>query len=332
MNQAAVQRTKQLLTENKRIAIAVGKNPNIDEMGAALALYLALSNEKKTVAVACPTAPIVEISSLVGIDKVKTSLESEEGDLIVSFPYREGEIEKVSYTLEEGHLNIIVKSGPSGLSFSDKEVRYRRGGSNSLDLLFIVGTAHLSDLGNIFNPQMLKNTTVVNIDNKSQNQGFGDVILVSSRASSVSEQMGELLLELGLPLDVDISQNLLSGIAFATDNFQNSNTTPEAFEMAAVFLKKGARRKQVAEEESPNADYPFSPTFSQEETQKTQTQPFPKKNTLSLQRQNQTEEKQKSEKDDTRRSSGQDMDASQGEEETPPDWLTPKVYKGSTLV
>jgi len=46
------------------------------------------------------------------------------GDLIVSFPYKEGEIDKVSYTLENELLNIVVKEGPLGLNFSQKDVKF----------------------------------------------------------------------------------------------------------------------------------------------------------------------------------------------------------------
>jgi len=31
------------------------------------------------------------------------------GDLVVPFPYREGEIEKVSYTRDDNFLNIVVR-------------------------------------------------------------------------------------------------------------------------------------------------------------------------------------------------------------------------------
>lgn len=305
MEEKTLQKLKELIANNEKIAIAVGKNPSVDEMGAALALYLSLKSSNKDVVIACPTEPLVEVSSLVGIDKVKTSLASDGADLVVSFPYREGEIEKVSYTLEDGDLNIIVKAGSNGLSFAEKDVRYKRGGGSSLSgLLFVIGTPRLSDLGKLFDPELLKETTVVNIDNKADNQGFGDIVLVSPRFSSVCEQVANLINSLGLPLDIDSAQNLLSGIEFATDNFQKPTTSSLAFEMAGVLLKKGALRKTSLKYESAAAlqNISFSPP------QKTKTKPLP----------------QVQEED-----FGQDR---QDQEEPPSDWLAPKVYKGSTLV
>src|SRR3989344_3223829 len=111
MDKLILEKIKDLLSTNDNIGIAVGRNPGVDEMGAALALYLALTQAGKRTSIASPTEPIVEIASLVGIDRVKKNFEGDKsGDLTVSFPYKEGEIEKISYTLEEGKLNILVKA------------------------------------------------------------------------------------------------------------------------------------------------------------------------------------------------------------------------------
>src|ERR1700744_3126041 len=98
MDKQTIQRLKDTIAKSNSIGIAVGQNPSIDEMGGALALYLLLKKANKQVSIASPTDPIVEISSLVGIDRVQRSLSGSSGDLVVSFPYQEGEIEKVSYT------------------------------------------------------------------------------------------------------------------------------------------------------------------------------------------------------------------------------------------
>jgi len=241
MDSLTLQKIKDLLDKNNKIGIAVGKNPGIDEMGAALALYLSLLKLERSVYISCPTEPIVEVSSLVGIDKVKTSFDSgNSGDLTVSFPYKDGEIEKISYTLEDGFLNILVKAGEIGLSFNEKGIRYKRGGVVA-GVVFTIGTPRLSDL-QLSDVQALKDTKIINIDNNAENQGYGDIVLVSANLSSVSEQVASLIFSLGLKMDVDIAQNLLSGLGSATDNFQNPNTTPLAFEMAASLMKKGAVR------------------------------------------------------------------------------------------
>lgn len=295
MDSLSLQKIKDLLDKNNTIGITVGKNPGVDEMGSALALYLSLQKLGKSVSIACETAPIVEISSLVGIDHVKTSFDSgKSGDLIVSFPYKEGEIEKISYTLEDGFLNILVIAGKLGLSFDQKDIRYKRGDATQ-GVVFTIGTPRLSDLAKLFDLQDLKDTRIINIDNKAENQGYGDIVLVSTNFSSVSEQVASVIFSLGLKMDVDIAQNLLSGINSATDNFQNPNTSPLAFEMAAVLLKKGAVRvrNSVTKTVTENNDrYSFFAPRSQK----------------------------------------QPKEAKADGDNPPSDWLAPKIYKGSTTI
>ncbi|MBU4015899.1 hypothetical protein KKF69_00285, partial [Patescibacteria group bacterium] len=243
MDNAIVQKIKDAISNNDNIAIIVGKNPSIDEMAAALSLYLLLKENKK-VTIVCPTQPIVELSNLVGIDKVATRLEGGEGDLVVSFPYVEGEVEKVSYTLESGFLNIIVKASNQGLTFDEKDVKYSKGGA-TFSLLFVIGTPRLSDLGELINSDKLLNTKIINIDNKQENEGYGDIVAVSPDFSSVSEQVADLALSLGFRMDRDIAQNLLDGINYATQNFQSPSTSPLAFEIASLLMRNGAKRESA---------------------------------------------------------------------------------------
>src|SRR3990170_3055080 len=305
MDNVILQKIKDLLAKNESIGIAVGKNPGIDEMAAALSLYLALSGENREISVICPTEPIVEVSSLVGINKVKKSFDGgANGDLTVTFPYKEGEIEKISYTLEEGKLNILVKAGENGLSFNEKDVEFKREGA-APGLVFVVATPRISDLGTAFDMETLKDSKVINIDYKPENQGFGDIPLLGKSASSVCELMANFLTSLDLKMDVDIASNLLAGIIAATDNFQSTTTSSLAFETAAMLLKKGAVRKTkdglIPEVQT---DAFFSPKF-----------------------QAKVGEKQAAfAKEEVNPPAG-------GDENNPPDdWLAPKIYKGSTSV
>jgi nanoRNase/pAp phosphatase (c-di-AMP/oligoRNAs hydrolase) len=316
MDNATAQKIKDAITKSNSIGIVVGANPSLDQMAAALSLYLFLKQTNKKLTVACPTNPLVEISSLVGINKVQTTLGGEAGDLVVSFPYVEGEIEKVSYTLEEGFLNIIVKASEQGLSFEEKDVRYTRGSGN-VDLLFVVGTPRLADLGNLFDAEKLRSSRVINIDNKEENQRFGDIVVVSSEYSSVSEQIADLALVLGFQVDRDAAQNLLSGITHATRNFQDPRTSSLAFEMAALLMKRGAARARDSVTTQPREERPamsYAQRLQQARQQQSTQQPE-EKPTLAGQEQ-----------------VDRDNTAEQNEAKPPIDWLSPKVYKGSSNV
>jgi hypothetical protein len=346
MDNLAFSKIKEAVEKYKNIAIATPIDPTVDEMGAALGLYLSLKDMGKTLSIATPSEPLVEVSALVGIDEVKTNIGEASGDLVVSFPYREGEIEKVSYTRDDSFLNIVVKAGEKGLNFDEKDVRFTRG-STAPELLFVVGAARVSDLGNLFDPTSLKDTLVVNVDNKPENQGFGDIVMASTKFSSVSELITNVIFTVGLKMDLDIAQNLMLGIATATNNFQDPKTSSMAFEMAGVLMRNGAlrptpqepRRKlstdfnddQVADKGSyaetgfdqpqfvktpgelerelkPDTRLKYNPTIQPKISQQSQPR---------IQRPQPQAPVQSQAQDDI-------------DDSAPEDWLEPKIYKGST--
>jgi len=321
-----LEKIKDLLAKNENIGIIVGKNTGVDEMASALSLYLAFKEVAKKVTVICPTEPIVELSSLVGIDKVRRAFDGgTSGDITVSFPYKEGEIEKISYTLEEGKLNILVKAGEDGLSFNEKEIEYKRGGG-APGLVFVVGTPRLSDLGTAFDMENLKDSKVINIDYKPENQGFGDIPLLGKSASSVSELVANFLSSLDLQIDIDIASNLLVGITDATDNFQSSTTSALAFETAANLLKKGAVRKVKDAKKDVVKDSFFTPAsnaaYAKSDLAYTKIQPrTPSFSKTSIG----TEEKKAA-------FAKEGLGELKDENNPPDDWLAPKIYKGSTNI
>ncbi|MEX2007497.1 MAG: hypothetical protein WD992_01875 [Candidatus Levyibacteriota bacterium] len=354
MNESAISQIRDLLARSETVGIVVGKNPSLDALGAALALYLSLQASGKKANVASATEPLVEHSNLVGVDKVRSNFEGQGGDLIVSFPYREGEIDKVSYTLDDGSLNIVVKPGELGLSFTEQDVIFRRKGEYP-GLIFTIGVPRISDLSSIFDMNALKDTMIVNIDIKTDNQGFGDAVMVSPESSSVSELVAKLLTSLGFEIDLDVAQNLLSGISDATDNFQSPRTAPAAFEMAGILMNKGAARAQFRKQQE---EREFTQgNQGQVLQQLTQRQGHPSTSSLQQgsgqagQGQRRRDERVNLQPSRSQVGGGQrrnfppridNQSQAQGQGQNPPqsrapqnppeDWLTPKVYKGSTNV
>lgn len=356
MDNTAIKQIKDLINSSSSIGIAAPKNPTMDEMAASLSLYLLLKNANKSVSIASPNDPLVEVSSLVGVDKVKKTLTGEggSGDLTVSFPYTEGEIEKVSYTLEEGYLNIIVKAAESGMSFDEKDVEFKRGGGK-LDLVFVVGSAHLSDMESVFDVDDL-DTKIINIDNKPENEQYGDIVLVSAKLSSVSEGVSDLALALGMHIDQDSAQNLLNGITDATANFQSPKTSSLAFEMAALLLKKGATReasvaaRRGIKQEEPQVENqrqsrPQTQNQAPRRQEPNRSQDNPQAQSIEdkkaadarkfeedLQRRVQEEKAREQAAQGSRQPQNDEAADDASGDDAPDDWLTPKVYKGSSEV
>lgn len=356
MDNATFQRIKDLILKHQDVAVFVKSNPSLDEMAAGLGLYLVLKQMGKNALIACPTDPVVAVSSLVGIDKVQKQVSSGEGgDLTVSFPYKEGEIDKVSYTLENGQLNIVVKAGEKGLSFNQQDVMFQRSGGKAPSLVFCVGVAHLSDVAGIYTPTA--NEEVINIDNKADNERYGTTVVVDTKWSSVSEQVADFvtLLEPQIELDADTAQNLLDGIDFATSDFTSPKTSYLAFEVAGILMKKGATRQKAqrtgqVSQSAPiqNVSQYFPPQPQQQQQQYVapqapmqQQQPVQSQPTWQAPVQPQPVVQQPVQQQPMQSQPVQPQPVQPQQQQTsqpsatkqaPPDWLTPKVYKGSTVL
>lgn len=363
MDNQTVQRLKDLILKNQEIAVVVKKDPTLDDMAAGLGLFLTIKQMGKNVTIACPTDPLVGISNLVGIDKVQKIIgggDGGSGDLTVSFPYREGEIEKVSYTLDNGLLNIVVKAGEKGLSFQQSDVNFIRGGKMPT-LVFYVGVPHVSDVASLMVSD--PGIEVVNIDNHADNEKYGTVTIVDPKWSSVSEQIADFvtLLEPQVEVDVDTAQNLLQGISFATQDFQSPTTSYLAFEVAGILMKKGAIRPRVGSPlPQPGAGSSFFPPIPEQKQPVAQQQPMytapvapqPTYTAPIAQQPTQWDNQQQQQQPVVAMPQQQAPVAApqpmvqepqpapmQPQQPTqiptrqaPPDWLTPKVYKGSSIL
>ena len=130
--------------------------------------------------------------------------------------------------------------------------------------------------------------------------------MVSTRLSSLSESIANLLIALNYKLDLDIAQNLMSGIADATNNFQDANTSSLAFEMAGILMRSGALRPGSHAVQRPAR----RDDFIKAQEQLVKTQEIEHKEAQPV---------------------GQSISQPVNTLNNPPeDWLEPKIYKGST--
>lgn len=235
------QNLQSLLTPGASVGIIASEKQNIDVLSAALSFHFILQDSGYSSQVISKKEPIVEHSFLVGIDQLKKSFGGVTKSLVVSFPYVDGEIEKVSYNIEGDRLNVNLFGTDQGIRFEEKDVKYIRQGS-SPQIVITIGVQNVSEIEGLIDAG---NTKIINIDNHVANTLFGDIVLVDAQYSSLSEVVARLSMELGLQLEFDVAQNLLDGITFATTNFSSPKTSPLAFEMAGVLMQKGAVRKDM---------------------------------------------------------------------------------------
>lgn len=239
--ETALQKAKELVTNAKDIVVVTHGNPTMDSMGGSLALMLGLASLGKQSTVICPDPMTVGLSSFVGADKV--GKEFGKKNFVVSLDYEDGSIEKVSYNIEGKKFNLVIEHRPGFAPMTADKAQYSYQGVNA-DLIISVDTLNFADFGTVYeqHKDMFTGKQIINIDFHNANANYGAINLVDPGASSTSELVAEFLATLGVKLTTDIATNLLNAIYSATNNFQNTNVTSMAFEVASVCLKAGAKR------------------------------------------------------------------------------------------
>ncbi len=238
---------KEFLGQQNDLGIVIGSHQNLDTYAAALSLYLTLTQAGKKIQIVSKKSPTVEVSGLVGIDKVKEGfVAGNNSKLVISLPYIKGEVEKVLFTEHPDPQNptninfhLTAAPGKSITPFDLKDVRLIWDGGAPAALI-AVGVGTIDEISQITDTSSVK---IVNIDNFSGNSRFGDVVIVDESFSSLSEIVGKIIKDLALPAEVDSAQNILDGVLFATRNFTKPNTSPLAFEAASAAMYVGAQRK-----------------------------------------------------------------------------------------
>lgn len=248
-----ITKIKDLLDKANEVLLVTHEHPTLDSMGSTLALYLGLTGMGKRVTVACPDPMTVELSGFVGAQKVVNSLGKK--NFIISLDYVDGSIEKVSYNIEGSKFNLVIEPRPGFEIFSQDKVHYSYAGT-AASLIITVDTIHLGGLKKLFDEDkdLYATKPIINIDRHPNNAHYGHTNMVDTTASSTAEVVAQLIKGLGVVMTEDIATNLLNALVSATNNLQNTNVSPEAFELIASLLRAGGKRfakPVIAQEEIP---------------------------------------------------------------------------------
>ncbi|MBI2019823.1 hypothetical protein HYS94_00170 [Candidatus Daviesbacteria bacterium] len=321
---------KNLLPNAKNVLIALPAGADIDKLASALSLFLVLNAQGKEVTVVSDDIPTVSQAHLFGIDHIQKNLPSGVGGNLTltleGVAASDGTVpalEKLDWFAEGANLNLVFHVLP-GQTFQPAGIipKYQGSGFN---LIFVIGAANLDSLGSVYrsNTQAFSGVHIVNIDNQN-NTSFGQTNVVDTTASSVSEVMTNLMSDLGLNLDADSASNLLVGIFEATANL-TQKATADTYMVVANLLRAGGKKPGTIVGAQP-VSQPVFPTqpggldlsalipkepFAQPTAEYT-TPPVVPVDTQSSPEERPMEEGVIS--------------------ETPePDWLTPKIFKGTSI-
>jgi len=108
MQPSALQRAVEIINSGTSGVICLPENPSVDAIAAATSLYLGLTKIGKNVALAS-SSPID--SDLNATDKIQQNISTSGDNLVVTFPFSEGSIDKVDYSIAGNNFNIVIKPG-----------------------------------------------------------------------------------------------------------------------------------------------------------------------------------------------------------------------------
>ncbi len=281
---------KQRLDSAAKILIVLPQRPLFDQVAAALALSLALEETGKNAPVICSSPMTVEFNRLVGVNKISDKIRGT--DLIISLNYPSDQIEKVSYNDDNNRPNVVIQPKAGAQPLNESLAVFSYAGSGA-DLIISVG---LKDPGRLnLSGLDLAGSYLVNLDTDPNNTQFGQLNLVDFESACLSEVALGAILGLGLPLSVDASQNLLSGMWQQTRGLTSSFTGADTYEAMAICLRNGAQKPSVEPRPAPVSVPTPTPVRSMDEKK------------------------------------APEVKEQKGAPKPPADWFEPKIFKGNTF-
>ncbi len=257
-NQNALAKLHEVVTKGNSGAIVLSSNPTADATAAACALYLGLTKMSKSLTLACSGKPQFD---LVGTDKIQNNLVGSGDNLVISFPYTEGSIDKVDYNIQGNSFNLIVAPRQGFPKLDPQQVKYNYTGG-TVDFIITLDAPNLNSLGNIYsdNQNQFIGHDIINVDRHLTNAFFGTVNFVNKTASSISELVLSILQNLQIEMDRDMATNLYAGVSSATNNFTSYSVNADTFEHIAALLRMGAvkkvlRKPDMGFQSRPNREY-----------------------------------------------------------------------------
>ncbi len=242
------QQATELIRDASSILLLTHDRPDGDALGSMLALGLVLGKLGKTVEMVVTGAWSQAYSFLPHIDQLRSELTSS-NDFIITVDTTETKIDKILYK-REGDTQLRIYITPKGdASLHESQIQFSAG-KTSFQVIVVLDCSDTSRIGPLYeqNADLFYELPVVNIDHHPGNDYFGKVNLVDFTATSTAEILVSLIEALGQGkslLDEDTATCLLTGIMSDTASFQNSNTTPKSFTVAAQLVAAGAHQQEI---------------------------------------------------------------------------------------
>lgn len=116
----------------------------------------------------------------------------------------------------------------------------------TVDAAVILECPRLSRAGNIIK-KLNDDCRIINIDHHQDNEGFGEVVWVDKKASSVGEMVFEFFDSVGYQIDETTATQLYTAILTDTGRFRFESTSRRTMEIAGSLIESGADQRTICD-------------------------------------------------------------------------------------
>lgn len=240
------QQVKRLIKNASNVLIFTHTHVDGDALGSSLAMAMLLNKMGKSAHINIEDPVPETFDFLPGKEYISQEITGGK-DFIISVNCTNAAVESVKHEQHDSTLDIIIT--PKHGTFISDDVTFSEG-TPRFDLIIVLDSSNLELTGKTYkeNADLFYETPIINIDHHASNEYFGKVNLVDITATSTAEIVLALMesFDEGTKLmDEHIATCLLNGVITDTNSFQNANTTPKAFSIAAQLLAAGAKQQDI---------------------------------------------------------------------------------------
>ena len=264
----AVSKVADKIQHATNILIALSKDPNVDEISAAIALAFVLDQQKKHVtAIYSGQTP----NALEFLRPEETFQKDISGlqDFIIAL--NKSKADHLIYQVEGDYVKILITPYKGQIKKEDLEYSYS---DYNVDLVIVFNVNSGSEIDSALSEygRIMHDATAVNITSSVPGR-FADLEWSDPSKSSVCEMVYDLLGELEIDnTPQEVATALLTGILSATERFSNNRTKPTTMAVVSKLMEAGADQQLIssnilkAETPAVAAENPFatqSPTTTE---------------------------------------------------------------------
>ena len=251
-------RVVEKIKASENILIALSKNPNIDEISAALGLAMILDTMRKHVT-AIFSGQVPNVLQFLKPEETFEKTTNSLQDFIIALS--KDKVDHISYKIEGDFVKVYVTPYKATIGQADLSMSH---GDYNVDLVICFNVISgdeidpaLSEYGRIMHDATAINLTV---DTPGR---FAELEWQDSNVSSISEMIVGLADKLGLAsFSEQVATALLTGIVASTDHFSNPHTSSNTMSIASKLMSYGANQQLISSQIMEKIKTPATPAVT----------------------------------------------------------------------